>query len=235
MKENKARIQGIVDRMKEVIGVKSDVDLAEAIGASRSSPAVWKIRDRMPLAECVALAEKRGVSLDWLVLGRGAPGIEEPEQNLNMIGTPDIESTGDYVELPAFEMPAFIEGETAQSTIRLPRAWLEPEALGIVEGVNDSSFAPMETIAMRVPGNSMATTINNGDVVLVDRRSRDVDGVYVLRMGDSIRLRRVQRMHGGELHLLTDNPAYQSEIISADQVDAVEFIGYCFAILRNLR
>ncbi|SEK14462.1 hypothetical protein SAMN05192539_11071, partial [Paraburkholderia diazotrophica] len=49
------------------------------------------------------------------------------------------------------------------------------------------------------------------------------------------RLRRVQRMHGGEMHLLTDNAAYQSEIISADQVDAVEFIGYCFAILRNLR
>lgn len=234
MDKNKARIQGIVDRMKQATGVKSDVELAGVLGASRSQPAVWKIRDKMPLVECATIAEKYGVSLDWLVLGRGGPpGIAEPEPLLNEGAVAALDAA--YFEFPAFDMPTFIEGETPQWSIRLPRAWLEREGLGVTEGVNDTSLSVNETIAMRIAGNCMAPTISNGDVVLVDRRPRDVDGVYLMRMGDSIRLRRVQRMHGGELHLLNDNPNYQTEVIGADQADPVDFIGYCFALLKNLR
>ncbi|MET3234358.1 UNVERIFIED_ORG: phage repressor protein C with HTH and peptisase S24 domain [Burkholderia sp. 1263] len=223
MSPNKARIQGIVDRMKEVVGVKSDVDLAEAIGASRSQPAVWKIRDRMPLAECVALAEKRGVSLDWLVLGRGSPGIEEPELTLHGgdMQVPD-ES---YVEIPAYDLAGIPElFASPQLTMRMPREWLEHY---------DASLD--DVIAFRNAGNVMSPSLNDGDVVFVDRRQRDIDGVYVVRIGDSLRIRRVQRTHAGALHLLTDNTAYANEVISSDAAEAVEFIGYCFGHLRCVR
>jgi hypothetical protein len=223
MSPNKARIQGIVDRMKEVVGVKSDVDLAEAIGASRSQPAVWKIRDRMPLAECVALAEKRGVSLDWLVFGRGSPGIEEPE--LTMHGGAMPAPDEHYVEIPAYDLAGIPElSGTPQLTMRIPRQWLA-----------QCNMALDEVIAFRSAGNVMSPAINDGDVVFVDRRTRDIDGVYVVRIGDSLRIRRVQRTHCGALHLLTDNTTYANEVISADQADAVEFIGYCFGHLRCVR
>ncbi|BDD79947.1 hypothetical protein [Burkholderia phage FLC10] len=223
MSQNKARIQGIVDRMKEVVGVKADVELAEAIGASRSSPAVWKIRDRMPLAECVALAEKKGVSLDWLVLGRGSPGIEEPE--LTMHGDNMPASDDAYFDVPAYDMAGIPElSATPQLVMRLPRAWFEG-----CEAVLD------EVIAFRNAGNVMSPTINDGDVVLVDRKPRDIDGVYVVRIGDSLRVRRVQRMHAGALNLLTDNPTYANEIIGDDEADAVDFIGYVFGHLRCVR
>ncbi|MFK4442032.1 hypothetical protein ABH944_002477 [Caballeronia udeis] len=220
MNEKKALIQAIVDRMKDVVGVSKDVELAEVIGASRSTPAVWKIRDRVPYAECAAIAEKYGVSLDWLILGRGLPGIEEPESFLHLpvAATPD----SGYVEFPAFDMPSFIDGETAQWSMRLPREWVEREGLSTAD-----------TIAMRIPGNCMAPTISDGDVVLVDRRPRDIDGVYIVRVGESLRVRRVQRMYGGALHLLCDNPDYETDVIDVDQADAVDFIGYCFAHLTH--
>jgi hypothetical protein len=222
MREKKVLIQEIIDRMKEVAGVSKDVELAEVIGASRSQPAVWKIRERVPFAECLALADKHGVSLDWLLLGRGTPGIEEPELILNPGSVPI--SAEAYVEFPAFDMPSFIESEVAQLAMRVPRAWLEGEGVSIDD-----------TIAMRITGNPMSPTFADGEVVLVDRRPRDVDGVFVVRVGESIRLRRVQRMHGGALHMLCDNPAYAAEVICADEADAVDFIGYCFAHFRRVR
>jgi hypothetical protein len=222
MEEKKVLVQSIVDRMKEVVGVKKDVELAEAIGASRSQPAVWKIRERVPLAECVAMAKKHGVSLDWLVLGRGTPGIEEPELTLHgdNIATGSSE---DYVEFPAFDMRTFLEAETPRQIVKMPRAWLERDGI-----------STDETFAMRIEGNNQAPTIGDGDVVVVDRRPRDIDGMYLVRIGDSIRLRRVQRMHGGELHLKNDNKSYSTDVIPVDQVDGVEFIGYCFALFRHV-
>jgi hypothetical protein len=223
MSPNKARIQGIVDRMKEVVGVKADVELAEAIGASRSQPAVWKIRDRMPLAECVALAEKMGISLDWLVFGRGSPGIEEPELGLHggVMPAPDEH----YVDIPAYDLAGIPElSGTPQLTMRVPRTWLEHWG-AVLDDV----------IAFRNTGNVMSPSINDGDVVFVDRRARDVDGVYVVRIGDSLRIRRVQRMHAGVLNLITDNAAYEDEVVGDDEVEAVEFIGYCFGHLRCVR
>lgn len=220
MNEKKALVQAIVERMKEVVGVKRDVELAEAIGASRSTPAVWKMRDRVPYAECAVIAEKFGVSLDWLVFGRGLQGIEGPE----VLSYPPDTAAPDsgYVEFPAFDMPSFIDGETTEWSMRLPRNWVEREG-----------GSTADTIVMRIPGNCMAPTISDGDIVLVDRRPRDIDGVYIVRVGESLRVRRVQRMYGGALHLLCDNPDYATDVIDADRADVVDFIGYCFALLKR--
>ena len=223
MKEQKVLVQAIVDRMKEVVGVSKDVELADAIGASRSTPGVWKIRDRIPFAECMEIAEKHGVSLDWLVLGR-MPGGEEPGADAKASNRDDGSASA-YVEFPAFDMPSFLDTDSPQQWVKLPAAWIEREG-----------FSATETIAMRYVGNNMAPTINEGDVMIVDRRPRDVDGVFVMRLGDSIRIKRVQRMQGGGLHLLNDNPNYETEMLDADQArTAVEFIGYCFEILRSVR
>ncbi|MFM0244247.1 LexA family transcriptional regulator [Paraburkholderia sediminicola] len=221
MTEKKALVQAIVDRLKDVVGVTKDVELAEALGASRSTPAVWKIRDRIPFAECMTVAEKYGVSLDWLVLGRGTPGIEEPELTLHPVVDNDALAS---VEFPAFDMPSFLDADSPQQSISLPAAWIEQQRVD-----------PAEVIAMRYAGNNLAPTVNDGDVMLIDRRPRDIDGLFVVRLGDCIRGKRVQRMQGGALHLLNDNPNYQTEVIEADQIEAVEFIGYCFGVLRYVR
>ena len=222
MKDKKTVVQDIVDRMKEVVGVSKDVELADALGASRSTPGVWKIRDRIPFAECMEIAEKHGVSLDWLVLGRMS-GVDEPGPEARAADRDEGPASA-YVEFPAFDMPSFLDADSPQLSVKLPAVWLEREG-----------FSATATIAMRYVGSNMAPTINEGDVMIVDRRPRDVDGVFVVRLGDSIRIKRVQRMQGGMLHLLNDNPTYETEVLDADQAGAVEFIGYCFEIFRSVR
>jgi hypothetical protein len=220
MKEQKVQVQAIVDRMKEVVGVSKDVELADALGASRSTPGVWKTRDRIPFAECMLIAEKHGVSFDWLVFGRDTPiktqsGLDERAA--------DSAGSLAYVEMQAFDMPSYPGVGLPQLRAKLPAAWINPEGGDAIE-----------PIALRYVGNNMAPTIHDGDVLIVDRRPRDMDGVFVMRMGESVRVKRVQRMRGGALHLLNDNANYETEALDANQAGAVEFIGYCFAILRRL-
>jgi hypothetical protein len=220
MKEQKVQVQAIVDRMKDVVGVSKDVELADALGASRSTPGVWKIRDRIPFAECMLIAEKHGVSLDWLVFGRDAPLRDVSPVNTD--GSDLAEASG-YVEIQAFDMPTMLQADSPQLWAKIPAVWVDREGAEMVEPV-----------AVRHVGDNMEPTISDGDVLIVDRRPRDVDGVFVMRLGDSIRIKRVQRMQGGALHLLNDNSNYKTEVLAADQADTVEFIGYCFAILRRI-
>jgi len=222
MKDKKALVQEIVDRMKSVVGVTKDVELADALGASRSTPGVWRIRDRIPFAECMQIAEKHGVSLDWLVMGRHVPRQEVLDQHAQVPGS--SAQALPYIELQAFDMSSFLDVDPQQQWAKVPAPWFEREG-----------FEAIEPISMRYVGNNMAPTISNGDVLIVDRRPRDVDGVFVMRVGDSIRVKRVQRMQGGALHLLNDNPHYETEVLDARRAGAVEFIGYCFAILRCMR
>jgi phage repressor protein C with HTH and peptisase S24 domain len=120
-------------------------------------------------------------------------------------------------------MPSYLEARPSQLSAKLPADWVKHEG-----------GETIEPIALRYVGNNMAPTVNEGDVLIVDRRPRDADGVFVMRLGDSVRIKRVQRMRGGALHLLNDNPNYETEVLDASQAGAVEFIGYCIAILRGV-
>lgn len=72
--------------------------------------------------------------------------------------------------------------------------------------------APVETLAViRVAGDSMWETLHDGDQVLVDRSIRSVgrDGLYVLRLGDELQVKRVSRHPTSKLLTIrSDNPAY---------------------------
>lgn len=67
---NKKSIE-ILERLKKIIQVKTDVGLSEALGVSPQTLSSWKGRDSIPYSICIDLARERGVSLDWLLAGRG--------------------------------------------------------------------------------------------------------------------------------------------------------------------
>lgn len=63
--------EDIVARMREVIGAKNDAALAHALGLGVNAPSNWRQRNSPPYSFCAALAQVTGVSLDWLIFGRG--------------------------------------------------------------------------------------------------------------------------------------------------------------------
>lgn len=61
----------IVNRMREALGAANDAALAAELGVAPPTVSGWKSEGRsVPLDYCRIVADKSGVSLDWLVLGR---------------------------------------------------------------------------------------------------------------------------------------------------------------------
>lgn len=64
-------LSAILHRMKDLTGARTDAELAKALSISPQTLSSWKIRGSIPYALCMELAQKHGVSLDWLLLGDG--------------------------------------------------------------------------------------------------------------------------------------------------------------------
>lgn len=89
----------VMDRLLSVYGVTTDSELAALLQISRSTVGSWRLRNVVPIAECLKVAREKQVSLDWLLLGRGTPTWTEaktdaphfPPANL-----PDALPAGDW-------------------------------------------------------------------------------------------------------------------------------------------
>ena len=60
----------------------------------------------------------------------------------------------------------------------------------------------------------MIPSLTSGDIVLVNHAKRNGDGVFVVRMGNALRVKRLQWLANGDLRISSDNPIYQTEQIT---------------------
>ncbi|MNM68723.1 Bacteriophage CI repressor helix-turn-helix domain protein [compost metagenome] len=63
--------QAVLARLKQITGTKTDASLSSALQISPQTLSSWKGRDSTPYSLCVEIAQARGISLDWLLLGEG--------------------------------------------------------------------------------------------------------------------------------------------------------------------
>ncbi|MBF8781326.1 helix-turn-helix domain-containing protein [Pseudomonas fulva] len=61
----------VLARLKQVTASDTDAALSRALGISPQTLSSWKVRNSIPYSLCVDLAERSGISLDWLLLGKG--------------------------------------------------------------------------------------------------------------------------------------------------------------------
>ncbi|MFN4020037.1 MAG: helix-turn-helix transcriptional regulator [Erythrobacter sp.] len=198
-----------------------------------------------PRARLLALSQGKGVSLAALseLLGRnpsylqqfirkGSPrkleeqdratlarffGVSEEElreaQEKSYVKSPRRES-GAWLEVPRLDLgasagPGQVAGkETAYDTFRFSRRWLAEQGL---EGAQLS--------AIRVEGDSMEPLLNDGDEILVDCSPRPFrDGIHVVRLGETLMVKRVASAGAGRVALLSQNLAYPPVEVAVDEL-----------------
>lgn len=64
-------VKAVLERLSVVLGAKTSQSLADQLGVSPQTVSSWKGRESVPYAQCVEVAERYGVSLDWLLTGEG--------------------------------------------------------------------------------------------------------------------------------------------------------------------
>lgn len=82
---------------------------------------------------------------------------------------------------------------------------------------------PAAASMIRVEGESMMPTLADGDEILVDRdrcRLAARPALYVLRLEGAVMVKRLRAL-GGEIEVLSDNPAFAARLCRAEEVEVI--------------
>lgn len=87
---------------------------------------------------------------------------------------------------------------------------------------------PSNNVAViSVRGDSMADTLSDGDLVVVDMTPavRKVPGVYVIARDDSLLIKRLHFKASGGVEIRSDNKSYPTETLSSADFEQVRIVG----------
>lgn len=157
------------------------------------------------------LAAATGKALDWVWSGQSGQLGDE----FALVPRYDVRAAGGG--------GALVQSEQVVDHLAFKRAWLHQQ--GLVAG---------RLALIEATGDSMSPTIASGDLVLVALdQVNGSEGVYVLRRGNSLIVKRLQLLQTGELQITSDNPAYTSETIAPERVPNVQILGRVRWVGRN--
>src|SRR5260370_39726446 len=155
----------------------------------------------------VNVARAAGVSME----GRGR-GEEAAK------GKARAAESGEFVYLPRNSVRTGGGRGTLQSLQIVDYLAFKTEWLRRRVGIDPKSLMMIEAVS-----DSMAPTIDEGDLVVVDLRDPRFrhDGGYVLRASGGLPIKRMQRRRDGKLIIHNDNSAHEPAVVAADSVNVV--------------
>lgn len=185
-------------------------------GVAQSSLSRWIAGEGMPAFDSLAaLAEARGVSLDWIATGRGEM---RPSGSEGAGRAPDEE----YAYIPLYD--AYIsqghgtwnEGARILTMLAFTRYSLRKKGL-----------EPKQLAAVRVDGDSNEPELSEGDTVMVDLSRNHFQGeaFYVIRLNDLLYAKRLQRELDGGMSVISANTAYRPVRVPPESLDSLEIVG----------
>lgn len=168
-----------------------------------------------PRLDIVAkMAEGLGVTLDWLVFGRGDGPSGDP-----------------LIRLPRYDVQlaagagAWNEGRRQLEDIPFTRSFLR-DHLG-----RDTANG---LCILTARGDSMEPTISDHAWLVIDQNeSQPFDAVFAFLLGGEARVKRLRRMTDG-LMLISDNEAYPPEVVRGDELKKLQIIGRVLTVVQRV-
>lgn len=129
----------------------------------------------------------------------------------------------------------FIRYDVLNVTVKLGDGFINPDYLEVVDTVTvaeewarhnlGSGYRKMQVVSTK--GDSMRGTIEEGDVLFVDVGFNHYagEGIYIIHTPDGLRAKRLQLLLNGDLKVISDNKAYEAEIISCQDLESVVICG----------
>ncbi len=198
---------GFGKRLAEAIAPEKPSTFAARIGLPHNTVSKY-LRGQAsgPRLDLVAkMAEAAGVSIDWLVFGRG-----------------DGQVGGDLVRIARYDATlaagagSWNAGKRRLEDIPFTPAFFQKK-LGRSSG---QGFAILEA-----RGDSMEPGISDGALLLIDEAdTRIIDGVFAFVLDEEARVKRFRRRTDG-ITISSDNAAYPPEDLSVEQLGRINIIG----------
>jgi phage repressor protein C with HTH and peptisase S24 domain len=206
-------------RLSEASDIRSQQDLARALGVNRSAVTQAKRRGLAPEKWVLRLAHDLGLSPDWLAAGRGFARAGAAKHEAE-----------DFFQVPKVAARLSAGGGSFEVEARVrdyyafQRDWLARKG------------SPERMVLMDVSGNSMEPEIKEGDTVLVDQSQQAVmaGSIYAVGVEDTVMVKRLEK-RPGTLVLVSDNPDYDPVLLRGDELVNVRLIGKVVWIGREYR
>jgi phage repressor protein C with HTH and peptisase S24 domain len=195
----------------------------------------------MPASALVDLARVTGVRLEWLATGAGPMLAAEAELHdaAGQLAGEDAAEPGRHQALVTMRR----SGTAPPGYVLLPRVEARASAgpgagLGSDDVVDFLAFSedwvrntlhrrPQNLALLEATGDSMDPTIRDGDILLVDTSTRDIQSsrVYVLQVNGALLVKRIQVRLDGSLVVKSDNPSYEAEVVRPDERSPLSIVG----------
>lgn len=233
--------RGFAKRLAQAISGESGRAFARRVGISSASISKYLNEESLPSVDrLVAIAITAGVDLRWLACGDDwesiLSGCKIPEQqsaiqeengsyaadkDTSPLCQPET-SMDDFTLIDSYQVFAsagqgsFVSSEQKSDPVPFRTDWLKKEGLCVDR-----------LAVIRAKGDSMEPTISDDDVILVNLINGDAprDGLYVLRMDTSLFVKRLQFDMLGGMKVISDNPGYDTQILTKEQRAEIEIIG----------
>ncbi len=232
-------MKGFAKRMEALIGRESYKSFGRRVGVSDAVLRKYVTGETMPSVGLVSQICCHDPRLFlWLCLGLG----EQPEQVTVLPEVPSYVRGGhtddavvaeesistynskmqDYTLVDCYQVfasagfGATVSEELKTDPMAFRTEWLKKEGL-----------SPERLAVIRAKGDSMEPTISNNDIILVYLCNGEAlrDGLYVLRIGDSLLVKRLQFDPFGGFKIISDNPGYETQMVTKDQRADVHIVG----------
>lgn len=202
---------------KSALNLKAAVAFATEIGCSVDEFCPRLAREASLLSQAVQIPDENAFFRENLAQAALVHGekLFDPEPGYIAFDLLDVHAAAGN-GCQASEFPEVI------SKIHVLESWAKTN-------INVEDLDRIRVITAR--GISMHGTIENGDVLFVDStvRSYDGDGIYIIVIGDGIQVKRLQKIPGNRLAVISDNKQFDSHVYEADQANEIIVCGRVLA------
>nr|WP_086940030.1 LexA family transcriptional regulator [Thaumasiovibrio occultus] len=235
------------ERLRELIGNQSVKGFGDKVGISESGlrKCLPPNKSKPAFDKVVAIALETGVTLDWLCSGCGpkfsnamvadVAGEAEVVKTHNVTGKPCtsvavsalneelVMIPGYHVQIPSDQTD--ISDLPVRRYLGFRRKYLQ------FRGLDESNL-----VVVFNKGDAMEATIKDNDSLLVDVSKRKLeDGrIFVVKLGDELYAKRIQKSFDGSVVIISDNKEYQPITIPAERVGELFVFGRVVNVSTDL-
>jgi phage repressor protein C with HTH and peptisase S24 domain len=202
----------ILDKIKDILSADIgdrkvfDKDVASALNINQISLATMKSRNKIPYKEILEFCAKKKISINWLVFDQIVDSLQSETQKFAKVSY--------FKDIYASAGGGALNYDEANEQLAI-----DEEILSHIGG--EGKLKDIQ--AINVIGDSMEPTLNDGDIVFVDRSSVNPNkaGVYIVSTPFGLFIKRLQLQANGTVALVSDNDNYSDELVDSQDVEVL--------------
>ncbi|KAA1165777.1 helix-turn-helix transcriptional regulator [Pseudoalteromonas fuliginea] len=204
-------------------------DLLDAVGVNKGTIIRWESGSSIPsdkLAELVKL----GFDISYVVTGIRTEGAKK-DTSIEEIRTPvqhlSINETN-FLPPNLFYVPVVdVEASAGHGAIVISEEYTDKSMVFDCQWLSKRNLNKSNLVVITAKGDSMHPTIISGESLVVDTSPLDnfVDGIYVIDLDSHLLVKRLQRQFTGGIKILSDNPAYEAQLVPQESLDQLHIVG----------